>query len=219
MNPRRVGRRVAGLAAALVLALAVQGCADPATVPAAAPAPHPCGAGTDAATARVVDVYVAILGHLARQPRYGGSGARVLYLVDHAVPELQEQGIPEWEKKTPAPASRSTAEFPAPVRRCLEGARFEGLPPIRLVQGWDDPAIDAEPVHPKGRPAGTGPDQPRRYVDGRLYSLGGVPDRGDRLALAASAFSASFDYSGGLFVLQRRGRTWRVAEQARYWVT
>jgi hypothetical protein len=57
-----------------------------------------------------VDVYVAMLGHLVRQPRDGGSGARVLDLVDDV----------------------------------------------------DDPAIDAEPVHPRGSPAGTGPDQPRR---------------------------------------------------------
>jgi hypothetical protein len=211
-------RRLAGLAAgALALAMAVQGCAAPDAAPASAPARHPCGAGVDPATARVVDVYVAMLHHLMGQRDHGGPGARVLYLEDHAVPELQEQGIPEREKQTPAPASDSTAEFAPAVRRCLEGVRFDGLPPIRLVDGWGDPAIRTEPMEGKGWPA----DQPRppRIVDGRLFSLGGVPAGGTRLALAASSLGGFNDATGGLFVLQRDGGTWRVTGQARYWVT
>jgi hypothetical protein len=219
MEPRR--RRLAGLAAALAATLAVAGCADPAAspgvVPVAAPAPHPCGPQAEEATTRVVDVYVAMLGHLVRQPDHGGPGARVLYLVDHAVPELQETGILEEEKQTPAPASDSTAEFPRAVRRCLEGTRFDGLPPIRLVDGWGDPAIRTEPQPPKGWPSGQPP--PRRIVDGRLFSLGGVPDGVTRLGLAASSLAGDNDATGGLFVLRRDGGTWRVTSQERYWIT
>jgi hypothetical protein len=63
-----------------------------------------------------VDVYVAMLGHLVRQPRDGGSGARVLDLVDHAVPEFQEQGIPERENSTTAAACSSSSGAAGPVR-------------------------------------------------------------------------------------------------------
>jgi hypothetical protein len=212
-------RRQAGLAAvALAVALAVQGCASPdASDGAAPPAPHPCGPQADPATVRVVDVYVTMLRHLVRQPSHGPPGARALYLEDHAVPELQETGIPEWEKRTPAPASRSTAEFAPAVRRCLEGARFDGLPPIRLVDGWGDPAIPTEPVAGKGWPAGQ--PKPLRIVGGRLFSLGGVPDEGARLALAASSLAGDNDATGGLFVLRRDGGTWRVTSQERYWIT
>jgi hypothetical protein len=211
-------RRLAGLAAgALVLAVAVQGCAAPDAAPASAPARHPCGARVDPATARVVDVYVAMLRHLLGQPDHGGPGARVLYLEDHAVPELQERGMLEEEKKTPAPASRSTAEFTPALRRCLEGVRFDGLPPIRLVDGWGDPAIRTEPTSGKGWPAGQ--PRPRRIVDGRLFSLGGVPAGGTRLALAAGSLAGDNDATGGLFVLRRDGGTWRVTGQARYWIT
>jgi hypothetical protein len=208
-----VGRR---WLAGLVVALAVQGCADPATVPAAAPQ-HPCGPQTDPSTARVVDVYVAMLGHLVRQPDHGGPHAPVLYLVDHAVPELKETGALPEERRTPAPASGSTAEFAPAVRRCLEGVRFDGLPPIRLVEGWGDPNIRTEPIASKGWPSGQPP--PRRIVDGRLFSLGGVPASGTRLALEASSLGGFNDATGGLFVLRREGRTWRVTKQARYWVT
>jgi hypothetical protein len=210
-------RRVATLvAAALTGILAVQGCADPDAAPVATPVEHPCGPGVDPATARVVDVYVAMLGHLVRQRGHGVAGTEVLYLVDHAVPEFQETGIPEHEKRTPAPASRSTAEFPAPLRRCLEGARFDGLPPIRLVEDWDDPAIPTEPVPAKGFPPGK---EPRRYTGGRLFFLGGVPATGERLALAASSSGGrGFDFSGGLFVLREQGGSWRVVSQDRYWI-
>jgi hypothetical protein len=43
-----------------------------------------------------------MLAHLVRQPDHGGPGARVLYLVDHAVPELQETGALAEERRTPA---------------------------------------------------------------------------------------------------------------------
>lgn len=205
------------VAVALAGVLAVAGCADPDAVPVAAPVEHPCGPEVDPATARVMDVYLAMLGHLVRERAHGVAGTEVLYLADHAVPELQETGIPEHEKRTPAPASRSTAEFPAPLRRCLEAARFEGLPRIRLVEDWDDPAIPSEPVPGQYRSPG---DPWRRIAGGRLFYLGGVPDRGDRLALAASsAGGLGFDYSGGLFVLERRAGAWRVTDQARYWVS
>jgi hypothetical protein len=212
-------RRQAGLAAVtLAVTLAVQGCASPdATSGAAPPAPHPCGPGADPATARVVDLYVTMLRHLVRQRDHGGPGARVLYLVDHAVPELQETGILEEEKQTPAPASDSTAEFAPALRRCLEGVRFDGLPPIRLVDGWGDPAIRTEPMAGKGWPAGQ--PRPLRVVDGRLFSLGGVPDGVTRLALAASSLAGDNDATGGLFVLRRDGGTWRVTSQERYWIT
>jgi hypothetical protein len=214
MDRRRLARLAAG---ALVLAMAVQGCADPATAPATAPAGHLCGAQSDPATARVVDVYVAMLRHLMRQRDHGGPGARVLYLEDHAVPEFHEQGIPEREKQAPAPASDSTAEFTPPVRRCLEGVRFDHLPPIRLVDGWGDPAIRTEPMAGKGWTA----DQPRpeRIADGRLFSLGGVPAGGTRLAVAASSLGGFNDATGGLFVLRRDGGTWRVTDHLHDWVT
>jgi hypothetical protein len=210
-------RRTAMLVAvALTGILAVQGCADPDATPVAAPAGHPCGPAVDPATARVVDVYLAMLGHLVRQRGHSVAGTEVLYLVDHAVPEFQETGIPEREKQTPAPASRSTAEFTAPLRDCLEGARFDGLPPIRLVEDWDDPSIPTKPVPGKGFPPGK---EPRRYTGGRLFFLGGVPATGERLALAASSSGGGgLDYSGGLFVLRRDGGSWRVSGQERSWV-
>jgi hypothetical protein len=190
-------RLVALVAAALAGALALPACADPDRAQVAAPAQHPCGPDVDPATARVVDVYAAMLRHLVSQPRDGNRNLKVLYLVDHAVPEFHPTGVPEWEKRTPAPASTSTAEFAPAVRRCLEGARFDGLPPVRLV---DDP--------------------PRRIVDGRLIYLGGVPVRGHRLAIAASsAGGIGYDYGGGLFVLQRRAGAWRVTDQPRTWVS
>jgi hypothetical protein len=215
-------RRQAGLAAvALAVTLAVQGCASPDATSGAAPpgppAPTPCGPRTDPVTVRVVDVYAAMLRHLVGRRGPGGPGARVLYLEDHAVPELRERDIPESGKQTPTPASDSTAEFAPAVRRCLEGARFDGLPPIRLVDGWGDPAIPTEPVAGKGWPAGQ--PKPLRIVGGRLFSLGGVPDEGARLALAASSLAGDNDATGGLFVLRRDGGTWRVTSQERYWIT
>ena len=161
--------------------------------------------------------FLAFLRHLVRQRDHGGPGARVLYLVDHAVPELQETGALAEERRTPAPASGSTAEFPGAVRRCLEGTRFDGLPRIRLVDGWGDPAIRTQPQPPKGWPSGQPP--PRRIVDGRLFSLGGVPEGVTRLALAASSLAGDNDATGGLFVLRRDRGTWRVTSQERYWIT
>jgi hypothetical protein len=210
-------RRLAGMVAAVLAGvLAVPGCADLDAAPVAVPVQHPCGPEVDRATARVVDVYAAMLAHLAQRRERERGAAKVLYLVDHAVPEFHPSGVPEWEKRTPAPASTSTAEFTPAVRRCLEGARLNGLPPIRLVDGYDDPAIRSEAVPVKDWPAGD--VQPRRYLDGLLFSLGGVPDRGYRVALAASSSNATYDWSGGLFVLQRRAGVWRVTEMARTWV-
>jgi hypothetical protein len=209
-------RRAATLvAAALTGILTLPGCADPDAAPVAAPAEHPCGPEVDAATARAVDVYAAMLGHLVDQRDHHVDGSEVLYLVDHAVPEDQG-GFTEREKQTPAPASSSTAEFSDPLRRCLEQARFDGLPQIRLVEDYDDPAIPTEPVPAKGWPAGK---EPWRYVGGRLVSLGGVPDRGDRLALAASSSGGFNDATGGLFILRRDGGSWRVTGQERFWIT
>jgi hypothetical protein len=210
-------RRVAALVAvALTGVLALQGCADPDVAPVAAPADHPCGPAVDPGTARVADVYAAMLGHLVDQRDHHVDGTGVLYLVDHAVPEDQG-GFTEREQRTPAPASRSTAEFPAPLRRCLEEDRFDGLPQIRLVENWDDPSIRTEPLPGKFRSPG---DPWRRIADGRLFSLGGVPERGDRLALAASsAGGLGFDYTGGLFLMERRAGAWQVTDQARYWVS
>jgi hypothetical protein len=210
-------RPVALVAVALAAGLAVQGCAAPEPAPVAAPVQHPCGPEVDQTTARVVDVYVAMLRHLVRERDHAVTGDETLYLVDNAVPEFHETGIPEREKQTPAPASRSTAEFPGSLRRCLEGARVDGLPPIRLVEDWDDPAIPSEPLPGRERSPG---DPWRRIVGGRLFYLGGVPDSGDRLALAASsAGGIGFDYSGALFVLERRAGAWRVTEIARTWVS
>ena len=208
-------RRAAALmAVALSGILALPGCADLDAAPVAAPAEHPCGPAVDPATARVVDVYVAMLGHLVRQRDHGDAGTEVLYLVDHAVPELQETGIPEREKQTPAPASRSTAEFPAPVRRCLEGPGSTACP----GSGWSRTGTTRR-SRPSPFPPGASHPEPRRYTGGRLFHLGGVPDRGNRLALAASSSDATFDLSGGLFVLRRDGESWRVVSQERYWVT
>ena len=212
-------RPVALVAAALAAAIAVQGCASGNGPPVAAPPEHPCGPEVDRTTARVVDVYAAMLARLAQRrehERGGVAGAEVLYLVDHAVPEFHPSGVPDWEKRTPAPASTSTVEFTPAVRRCLEGARLNGLPPIRLVDGYDDPAIRSEPVLVKGgRP---GEEAPRRYLDGLLFYIGGVPDRGHRVPLDASSSNATYDWNGGLFVLQRRAGVWRVTEMARTWV-
>jgi hypothetical protein len=206
-------RGLAGLAAVLAASLAVPACADRAPVAAR----HPCGPEADAATVRVVDVYAATLRHLLASGRHGEPGAQVLYLTDHAVPEFQETGIPEWEKRTPAPASDSTAPFTPAVRRCLEDARFDGLPPIRLVEGWGDPAIRTEQVAREGWPAGQ--PVPVRIAGGRLFSLGGVPARGTRLALAAGSLAGENDATGGLFVLRHDGRSWQVTGEERHWVT
>jgi len=219
MGERPVGRDrlYALVAVALVAAVALPGCADPGAAPVAAPARHPCGPEVDPATARIVDVYAAMLGHLVRERDHGGAGAEVLYLVDHAVPEFHPTGVPEWEKRTPAPASGSNAEFAPPVRRCLGAARFGGLPPIQLVDDDDDPAIRTEPVAAEGWPPGQ--ERPRRYLGGRLFHLGGVPDRGHRLALAASSSGATDDLVGGLFVMERRTGTWQVVDRARSWLS
>jgi hypothetical protein len=69
----------------------------------------------------------------------------------------------------------------------------------------------------KGWPSGR--EQLRRYLGGRLFFLGGVPERGQRLAVAASSSVATFDLDGGLFVVQRRAGAWRVVDEARTWVT
>jgi hypothetical protein len=214
-------RLTALMAAALAGALLLQACADPGAAPVAAPAQHPCGPEVDPATARVVDVYATMLRHLVSQPRDGNGNLEVLHLVDHAVPEFHPTGVPEWEKRTPAPASRSTAEFVPAVRRCLEGARLDGLLPVRLVEDWDDPAIRTEPLPVRTAVGEPYPgDPPRRIVDGRLFSLSGVPARGHRLAIAASsAGGIGYDHGGGLFVMQRRSGTWRVTDQPRTWVS
>jgi len=89
-----------------------------------------------------------------------------------------------------------------------------GSPPWPWPWPWPWPSR-AAPTRP--RPAGV--ERPRRYLDGRLFSLGGVPDGGDRLALAASSSGGPDDGTGGLFVLGHHGRTWRVTGEERHWVT
>jgi hypothetical protein len=103
------------------------------------------------------------------------------------------------------------------VADVLAGARFDGLPPIRLVVGWGDPAIRTEQVAREGWPAGQ--PVPVRIVGGRLFSLGGVPARGTRLALSAGSLAGENDATGGLFVLRHDGRGWRVTGEERHWVT
>jgi hypothetical protein len=107
--------RRAVVAAVVVLTLLSAGCAAaPAT---SAPDDHACGAGTDAMTARTIDVYVALLRQLVAQAEPGPRPGQVLYVVDHAVPydDNARAAVPA-ERRTPtAPRSTSTAPFTAAV--------------------------------------------------------------------------------------------------------
>jgi hypothetical protein len=203
-----VGRRAGVVAAAVVLTLLSAGCpAAPAT---SAPGGHACGAGTNAATARSVDVYVALLRHLVAQAEPGSRPGQVLYVADHAVPYDDNAGaaVPA-ERRTPtAPRSTSTAPFAAAVRQCLGSVWFPDLPPIRLVRGFDDPKVAK---------SGSGPYP--TVANGRVVELEGVPSKGNRLELAASSNGGGGNNAfGGIYILERRQGTWQVVARDLPWV-
>jgi hypothetical protein len=174
------------------------------------PPHYVCGPGTDAATARTIDVYVAVLQHLTGDPN--AWLGRVLYVVDRAVPMMwvKDAEVPERRRPT-APRSTSTAPFAASVKRCLASVRFPDLPPtIRLVSGVEDPRVAKK----------QGQRGPMAVVaDGRVVQLEGVPPKGDRLELAASSNGGGgLDASGGLFILERRGGIWQVVDLRASWI-
>jgi len=178
--------------ATVVVALILSGGCG-ASSPAAGPAKHACGSSTAAATARTIDIYVAVLRYQMAQPESRGRQVRVLYVVEHAVA---------------SPRSTSTASFTAPVRQCLASVRFSGLPPIRLVTGVDDPRV------PK---AGQGPIP--IVADGRVVQLESVPLEGDVLEVAASSSGGGgFDAFGGIYVVSNSGGSWRVVSTRQSWI-
>ena len=182
-----------------------------------------CGPGTDAATARTIDIYVAVLQHLTGDPN--AWLGRVLYVVDRAVPMMwvKDTEVPSErtdsngaavspERRRPtAPRSTSPAPFAASVKRCLASVRFPDLPPtIRLVSGVEDPRV-AKKQGQRGSMA--------VVADGRVVELEGVPPKGDRLALAASSNGGGgLDAHGGLFILERRGGIWQVVDLRARWI-
>jgi hypothetical protein len=175
------------------------------------PAHYVCGPGTDAATARTIDVYVAVLEHLTGDPN--AWLGRVLYVVDRAVPMkwVQDAAVPSERRRSTAPRSTSTAPFAASVKRCLASVRFPDLPPtIRLVSGVEDPRVAKK----------QGQRGPMAVVaDGRVVELEGVPPKGDRLALAASSNGGGgLNAHGGLFILERHGGIWQVVDIRASWI-
>ena len=204
--PSLAARRLVG--AAVALALLVQGCGAAGKRPSTDR--HPCGPRVDPATARTVDVYVTAIRYLLDEPASQRARPAVLYVVERAVPD--PTGLHDPGSGGPAPAtgvSASTSRFPTPARTCLTTVRFAGLPPLRMVRGLDDPAVR--------RTAGAGPVP--RIADGRLVTLSGVPPTGDRIELAAgSNGGGGLDFFGGVYVLERRGDTWRVTGQERAWI-
>jgi hypothetical protein len=88
--------------------------------------------------------------------------------------------------------------------------QFPGLPPIRLVSGFEDPRVAK-------KPGGVGIP---RVADTRLIQLEGIPQQGDRLRLAASSNGGgSLDAFGGLFILERRGGSWQVVDTENQWIS
>jgi hypothetical protein len=185
------------------------------------PARYACGPGTDAATARTIGVYVAVLQQLTGDP-HAWLG-RVLYVVDRAVPEKWVKddqapsrtdnngpAVPSERRRPTAPRSTSTAPFTDSVKRCLMSGRFPNLPPtIRLVSGVEDPRV--------AKKQGQGPMAV--VGDGRVVQLEGVPLKGDRLELAASSNGGGgLDAHGGLYILERRGGTWQVVDIRAQWI-
>jgi hypothetical protein len=207
---RSAVRRAGPVAALAVLSLLGAGCAaDPALPVADRPATHACGPATDAATARTIDVYVAVLQRLMADPNAHLRPVRVLYVADRAIPYDDNAGLLPSERRRPtAPRSASTAPFTEPVKRCLAAVRFPDLPPIRLVRGFDDPRVAK---------SGGGPVPV--VADGRVVQLEGVAPEGDQLELAASSNGGGgLDAFGGVYVLARRDGTWRVVGLERGWI-
>ena len=108
------------------------------------PARYACGPGTDAATARTIGVYVAVLQQLTGDP-HDWLG-RVLYVVDRAVPE-------KWVKDDQAPSRTDNNGAAVPSER-----RRPTAPPVdvdgtvyRLGQALSD-------VGPVPQPAAHDPD-------------------------------------------------------------
>jgi hypothetical protein len=203
MRPVRTITSVVLAAGGAVVSLLAAGCAAVPTVAAAdRRVPHACGPATDAATARTVDVYVAVLQRLMAIAERSGLPP-TQYVVDHAVPGNAEM--------LPSPTvlqSTSTAPFAGSVKRCLASARFPNLLPIRLVSGFDDPKVA------KVRRGGPLPV----VTDGRVVTLAGVPAQGDRVAVAASSSGGGgLDAFGGVYIVARRDRVWRVVE-AQTWI-
>jgi hypothetical protein len=186
------------------------------------PAHQACGPATDAATARTIDVYVAVLQRLTGDP-HAWLG-RVLYVVDRAVPmkwvkdaqapsrtDNNGAAVPSERRRPTAPRSTSTAPFTDSVKRCLASGRFPDLPPtIRLVSGVEDPRVAKK----------QGQRGPMAVVaDGRVIQLEGVPRKGNRLALAASSNGGGgLDAHGGLFILERRGGIWQMVDVRAQWI-
>jgi hypothetical protein len=173
------------------------------------PAHQACEPGTDA-TARTIDVYVAVLQHLT-----GRQGplrpVQVLYVVDRAVPStwLPRPARPGEQPRSTAPRSTSKAPFTAPVKQCLASVQFPNLPPIRLVSGIEDPRVAKK----EDRGAMS------VVADGRVIQLEGVPPKGDRIRLAASSNGGGgLDAFGGLLILERRGGSWRVVGTENAWI-
>jgi len=198
---------VAGLALVAGVGQLVQDRPETATSP--KPAEHACGPAADAATARTIDVYVAVLQHLMANPNARGRPVRVLYVVDRAVPYDDNAGmLPSERRQQTAPRSASTAAFAESVKGCLASVRFPNLPPIRLVSGYDDPRV-----------AKAGRDPFPVVADGRVVQLEGVPPQGDRLELAASSNGGGgLDAFGGVYILGRRDGAWRVVDMERGWI-
>jgi hypothetical protein len=215
MRPVRTISSVVLAAAVAVVSLLAAGCAAVPTVAAAdRPVPHACGPATDAATARTVDVYVAVLQRLVATAERSvlqrlvataeRSGLpRTQYVVDHAVP-----GNAGMLPSPTVPQSTSTAPFAGSVKRCLASGRFPNLLPIRLVSGFDDPQVAKAS---RGGPLPV-------VTNGRVVTLAGVPPQGDRVAVAASSSGGGgTDAFGGVYILARQGRVWRVV-QAQTWI-
>jgi hypothetical protein len=172
-------------------------------------ADHACGPTTDAATARTIDIYVAVLQHLMADPNARMRPVQVLYVVDRAVPyDDNADAMPSERRQPAAPRSPSTAPFAESVKGCLASVRFPQLPPIRLVSGFEDPRVAKQDRGPIPVVA-----------DGRVIQLEGAPPEGDRLELAASSNGGGgLDAYGGVYVLEQRDGTWQVVNVQQAWI-